>query len=45
VDGAVRSSFDRAIAFIDATFALALTLLVTSLEIDDQYRHRVCHTT
>jgi uncharacterized membrane protein len=30
------SEFDRAIAFIDATFALALTLLVTTLEIDDK---------
>jgi uncharacterized membrane protein len=27
--------FDRAIAFIDATFALALTLLVTTLDVDD----------
>jgi uncharacterized membrane protein len=27
--------FDRAIGFIDATFALALTLLVTTLEVDD----------
>ncbi|MQA72789.1 MAG: DUF1211 domain-containing protein [Solirubrobacterales bacterium] len=31
-DGA---EFDRAIAFVDATFALALTLLVTTLDIDD----------
>src|SRR4051812_14466588 len=31
-----QSEFDRAIAFIDATFALALTLLVTSLDIDDR---------
>ena len=31
-DGA---EFDRAIAFVDATFALALTLLVTTLEVDD----------
>jgi uncharacterized membrane protein len=30
------SEFDRALAFIDATFAVALTLLVTSLEIDDK---------
>ena len=29
------SEFDRAIGFIDATFALALTLLVTTLDIDD----------
>ena len=28
------SEFDRAVAFIDAAFALALTLLVTSLDID-----------
>lgn len=27
--------FDRAVAFIDATFALALTLLVTTLDVDD----------
>ena len=27
--------FDRAFAFIDATFAVALTLLVTTLEVDD----------
>jgi uncharacterized membrane protein len=31
-----ESEFDRAIGFIDATFALALTLLVTSLDIDDR---------
>jgi uncharacterized membrane protein len=31
-----QSEFDRAIAFIDATFALASTLLVTSLDIDDK---------
>jgi uncharacterized membrane protein len=31
-----ESEFDRAIAFIDATFALATTLLVTSLDIDDR---------
>jgi uncharacterized membrane protein len=31
-----ESEYDRAIAFIDATFALAMTLLVTSLEIDDR---------
>ena len=30
------SEFDRAIAFIDATFAVALTLLVTSLDIDNK---------
>ena len=30
------SEFDRAVAFIDAAFALALTLLVTSLDIDDR---------
>jgi uncharacterized membrane protein len=30
-----RPEFDRAIGFIDATFALALTLLVTTLNIDD----------
>jgi uncharacterized membrane protein len=29
------SEFDRAFAFIDATFAVALTLLVTTLEVDD----------
>ena len=29
-----QSEFDRAIAFFDATFALAMTLLVTSLDID-----------
>jgi uncharacterized membrane protein len=29
------SEFDRAIGFIDATFALALTLLVTTLEVGD----------
>ena len=28
-----ESEFDRAVAFIDAAFALALTLLVTSLDI------------
>jgi TMEM175 potassium channel family protein len=31
-----QSEFDRAIAFVDATFALALTLLVTSLDIDNR---------
>ena len=31
-----ESEFDRAVAFIDAAFALALTLLVTSLDIDDR---------
>ena len=31
-----ESEFDRAIAFIDATFALAMTLLVTSLDISDR---------
>jgi uncharacterized membrane protein len=30
------SEFDRAIAFIDATFAVALTLLITSLDIGDK---------
>ncbi len=30
------SEFDRAIGFIDATFALALTLLITTLEIGDR---------
>jgi len=29
------SEFDRAIAFIDATFAVALTLLITTLDVDD----------
>jgi len=29
-----QSEFDRAIAFLDATFALALTLLVTTIELD-----------
>jgi uncharacterized membrane protein len=29
------SEFDRAIAFVDATFALALTLLITTLDVDD----------
>lgn len=29
------SEFDRAFAFIDATFAVALTLLVTTLDVDD----------
>lgn len=29
------SEFDRAFAFIDATYAVALTLLVTTLDIDD----------
>ena len=29
------SEFDRAIGFIDATFALALTLLITTLQIPD----------
>lgn len=32
-DGA---EFDRAIAFIDATYAVALTLLITTLDIDDK---------
>ncbi|MGY1643709.1 TMEM175 family protein [Geodermatophilus sp. SYSU D00703] len=31
-----QAEFDRAIAFIDATFALATTLLVTSLDIDER---------
>ena len=30
-----EGEFDRAIGFIDATYALALTLLVTTLEIED----------
>jgi uncharacterized membrane protein len=30
-----QSEFDRAVSFIDATFALALTLLITSLDIDN----------
>jgi uncharacterized membrane protein len=30
-----ESEFDRAIGFVDATFALALTLLVTTLDIDN----------
>jgi len=30
-----QGEFDRAIGFIDATYALALTLLVTTLEIED----------
>ena len=29
-----QSEFDRAIGFVDATFALALTLLVTTLDVD-----------
>ena len=29
------AEFDRAIGFVDATYALALTLLVTTLDIDD----------
>lgn len=29
-----QAEFDRAIGFMDATFALALTLLVTTLEVD-----------
>ena len=31
-----QSEFDRAIAFIDATFALALTLLITTLDIENR---------
>lgn len=31
-----ESEFDRAIAFIDATFAVALTLLITSLDIENR---------
>jgi uncharacterized membrane protein len=31
-----QSEFDRAIGFIDATFALALTLLITTLDIDNR---------
>jgi uncharacterized membrane protein len=30
-----QDEFDRAIGFVDATFALALTLLVTTLDVDD----------
>jgi hypothetical protein len=30
-----QGEFDRAIGFIDATYALALTLLVTTLEVED----------
>jgi uncharacterized membrane protein len=30
-----QGEFDRAIGFVDATFALALTLLVTTLDVDD----------
>jgi len=30
------AEFDRAIAFIDATFAVALTLLVTTLDIKSE---------
>ncbi len=30
------SEFDRALAFVDATFAVALTLLITTLEVDDE---------
>jgi TMEM175 potassium channel family protein len=30
------SEFDRAIAFIDATFAVALTFLITTLDVDDR---------
>ena len=30
------SEFDRALAFVDATFAFAMTLLVTTLDIDDR---------
>jgi uncharacterized membrane protein len=30
-----QGEFDRAIGFVDATFALALTLLVTTLNVDD----------
>lgn len=29
------SEFDRAVAFVDATFALALTLLIATLDTDD----------
>ncbi len=31
-----QSEFDRAVAFIDATFAVALTLLITTLDIGDR---------
>ena len=30
-----ESEFDRALAFVDATFAFAMTLLVTTLDISD----------
>jgi len=30
-----QSEFDRAVAFIDATFAVALTLLITGLDVRD----------
>ena len=30
-----ESEFDRAVAFLDATFALALTLLVTTIDVSD----------
>jgi uncharacterized membrane protein len=30
------AEFDRAIGFIDGTFAVALTLLITTLDVDDQ---------
>jgi uncharacterized membrane protein len=32
-----ESEFDRAIGFLDATFALALTLLVTTLDVSDKH--------
>ena len=31
-----QSEFDRAVAFFDATFALAMTLLVTTLDVNDR---------
>jgi hypothetical protein len=31
-----ESEFDRAIAFVDGTFAVALTLLITTLDIEDR---------
>ena len=33
-----QGEFDRAIGFVDATFALALTLLVTTVDVDDPRR-------
>ena len=33
-----QSEFDRAVGFIDATFALALTLLITSIDIPNRVK-------